>query len=84
MTDNHLSPETVRPGMGAASALLVIRGYKVVVSPWLRPACRFVPTCSEYAAEAVERYGVLGGLRRALGRLLRCHPFHAGGVDLVD
>lgn len=61
-----------------------IRAYRLGVSPWLRPACRFVPTCSEYAAESVERYGVRAGLWRALLRLLRCHPLHAGGVDLVD
>lgn len=62
----------------------LIRGYQISVSPWLPPACRFVPTCSEYAAEAVGRHGVIAGLRRALQRLLRCHPFHAGGVDPVD
>jgi uncharacterized protein len=56
--------------------------YKAWVSPLLPPACRFVPTCSEYARLAVLRHGVgIGGLR-ALGRLLRCQPFHPGGVDL--
>ena len=64
--------------------IAAIHGYKLVLSPWLRPSCRFVPTCSEYAAEAVERHGAIGGIRRIAGRLLRCHPFHAGGVDLVD
>lgn len=47
------------------------------------PACRYVPTCSEYAMEAVERYGVLRGGAKAAWRLLRCHPFARGGVDLV-
>ena len=69
---------------GRRLVLFVIRAYQAVVSPWLPPACRFVPTCSEYAGEAVERYGVIGGLRRATLRLLRCHPLGEGGVDLVD
>ncbi len=77
-------PITPKVGPGARVALGLVAFYKYVVSPWLRPACRFVPVCSEYAGEAVEKYGLWGGTRRALGRLLRCHPFHAGGVDLVD
>lgn len=64
--------------------LRLIRAYQLVVSPWLGPACRYVPTCSEYASEAIGRYGVRAGLAKAVVRLLRCHPFHAGGVDLVD
>ena len=72
------------PAMWASTkaALFGIRAYKRVVSPWLPPACRFVPTCSEYAGAVVEQYGVLRGLPKALARLLRCHPFHPGGVDL--
>lgn len=62
-------------------ALGLIWLYKSAVSPWLRPACRFTPTCSEYAAEAVEQLGVLRGIVRASQRLLRCHPFHRGGFD---
>ena len=63
--------------------LLLLRGYKWAVSPMLRPACRYVPTCSEYAMEAVERYGVLRGCAYAIWRLLRCHPFAKGGLDPV-
>ena len=63
--------------------LLLFRTYKRVVSPWLPPACRYVPTCSEYAMEAVARYGVLRGSWMALTRLLRCHPFVKGGYDPV-
>ena len=64
-------------------ALLLLRGYKWAISPLFPPACRYVPTCSEYAMEAVERYGaVLGGFQ-ALLRLLRCHPFAKGGYDPV-
>ena len=63
--------------------LQLLRLYKGAVSPLLLPACRYVPSCSEYAMEAVERYGVLGGGGMALKRLLRCHPFVRGGYDPV-
>jgi putative membrane protein insertion efficiency factor len=66
-----------------ALALKTVRAYKLIVSPWLPAACRFTPTCSEYAAEAIEEYGVVRGLVRAIARLLRCHPLHRGGFDPV-
>jgi putative membrane protein insertion efficiency factor len=59
-----------------------LRLYKRWLSPLLPPSCRFVPTCSEYARLAVIKYGVAAGLWRAGWRLLRCQPFHPGGVDL--
>ncbi len=62
-------------------AIEIVRLYKLVVSPWLPPACRFTPTCSEYAIDALAEYGLLRGTRLAIGRLLRCHPLHAGGFD---
>jgi putative membrane protein insertion efficiency factor len=61
-------------------ALLAI--YKRWLSPLLPRACRFAPTCSEYARLAVLRYGVWGGCARGAWRLLRCQPFHPGGIDL--
>ena len=61
----------------------VLRGYKRFISPMLPHACRFVPTCSEYALEAVERHGVIRGGVLAAGRLLRCHPFARAGFDPV-
>ena len=64
-------------------ALLLLRGYKLVASPWLPASCRYVPTCSEYAMEAIERYGVLRGSWMGLRRILRCHPFVKGGYDPV-
>jgi len=64
--------------------LQLLRGYKWAISPLLPPACRFVPTCSEYAQEAVERYGAPRGGWMALVRLLRCHPLSHGGYDPVD
>src|SRR5206468_2526652 len=53
----------------------LLRGYKWAISPTLLPSCRYVPTCSEYAAEAIDRHGALRGSVMALWRLLRCHPF---------
>ncbi len=61
----------------------LLRAYKRYVSPMFLPACRYVPSCSEYAMEAVERYGVLRGGAKAAWRLLRCHPFARGGFDPV-
>jgi hypothetical protein len=60
-----------------------IRLYQLVVSPWLTPRCRFVPTCSSYAREALEEYGPWRGIYLGVRRLLRCHPFHSGGYDPV-
>ena len=64
-------------------ALQLLRGYKWAISPLLPAACRYVPTCSEYAREAVERYGVLRGGGMACARILRCHPFAGSGHDPV-
>ena len=66
-----------------AIVLFLLRAYKWVLSPLLPPSCRYVPTCSEYAMEAVERYGALRGGWMAAGRVLRCHPFVRGGFDPV-
>ena len=60
-----------------------LRGYKRWISPMLPPACRFVPTCSEYALEAVDVHGPLRGSWLAITRLLRCHPFARAGHDPV-
>jgi putative membrane protein insertion efficiency factor len=68
--------------MRAALAGL-IRGYKRLVSPLLPPACRFVPSCSEYAAEAIEKHGPLRGVFLATRRIVRCAPWHPGGFDPV-
>lgn len=61
----------------------LIRVYQAAISPWLGPCCRFEPTCSRYAMEAIRSHGSLRGLGLALWRLLRCHPFHPGGFDPV-
>ena len=63
--------------------VLLLRGYRAVISPLYGPTCRFYPSCSEYALIAVERHGVLRGGRLAAWRLLRCNPWNPGGVDHV-
>ncbi len=61
----------------------LLRFYKRFISPGLPSQCRFVPTCSEYMREAVQRHGAARGVWMGLKRLLRCHPLHAGGYDPV-
>ncbi|MCC5898861.1 MAG: membrane protein insertion efficiency factor YidD [Phormidium sp. BM_Day4_Bin.17] len=65
------------------TALTLIRAYRLLISPWTLPSCRFQPTCSTYAVEAIERFGPWRGGVLALRRILRCHPFHPGGYDPV-
>lgn len=69
--------------MGTTFIRILIRAYQRVLSPLLGPRCRFYPSCSQYALEAVERHGALRGSYLAVRRLLRCHPFHPGGFDPV-
>ncbi len=64
-------------------ALWAIRAYQLLVSPLIPSCCRFAPSCSHYAAEALKRHGWRRGLYLSLRRLLRCHPFHPGGWDPV-
>ncbi len=61
----------------------IIKGYQYVISPLFPPSCRFTPTCSAYAIEAIQRHGALKGSYLALRRILRCHPFCSGGYDPV-
>ena len=67
----------------SASLLGAIRTYRLVVAPWLPQRCRFAPSCSAYAAEAIALHGPLAGARLAAARIARCHPWHAGGYDPV-
>lgn len=69
--------------MFARLVLILIRGYRTLISPLLRPACRYTPTCSAYAEEAVTRYGAAKGSWLAARRLLRCHPWGGTGYDPV-
>ena len=61
----------------------LIKAYQWMISPFLGPRCRFYPTCSQYAIEAIDRHGAWRGTRLALKRLVKCHPFHEGGLDPV-
>ena len=61
----------------------VVRSYRLLISPVLPPACRFYPTCSEYAEQALRRHGALRGSWLTAGRILRCGPWHEGGCDPV-
>ena len=63
--------------------LLLIQFYRLFISPLKPPSCRYIPTCSEYAMIAVEKYGPGRGGWMAVKRILRCHPFHKGGYDPV-
>jgi putative membrane protein insertion efficiency factor len=63
--------------------IAVIRAYQIVLSPLLPPACRFYPSCSQYALVAIADHGVIRGSWLALTRLARCNPWHPGGVDFV-
>jgi putative membrane protein insertion efficiency factor len=66
------------------AALVVIRFYQRAISPYFPPSCRYYPTCSEYAFEAVKKHGFIRGSFLAIKRILRCHPFHVGGYDPVE
>jgi uncharacterized protein len=72
-----------RPSPAARLLVLLLTGYRTFISPLLGPRCRFYPSCSAYALEAVQVHGALRGSWLAVRRLSRCHPFHAGGLDPV-
>ncbi len=77
------SPPVARPGFAARLLLLGVSAYRLVLSPFIGGFCRFEPSCSRYAEEALRRHGALRGVRLTVGRLMRCQPFHAGGFDPV-
>jgi hypothetical protein len=61
----------------------LVRGYQLFISPFIPPSCRFHPTCSHYAIEALQKHGAIHGLWLAIRRIARCHPWHPGGQDPV-
>ncbi len=69
--------------MGKVMIAMIVL-YQKYISPFKMNTCRYQPTCSSYMIQAVERYGAAGGLYRGLKRVLRCHPFRAGGYDPID
>lgn len=64
--------------------ILIIKAYRKYISPLKKPCCRFYPTCSQYALDAVSKYGVLKGSFMSVKRILRCNPFNQGGYDPVE
>lgn len=63
--------------------IFLIKGYRYLISPMFGASCRFTPTCSEYSITAIDRYGIFKGGLLSAKRILKCHPFHAGGHDPV-
>jgi len=76
-------PRPDRPSAFARVGLALIQAYKLGISPWLGPRCRYLPTCSDYAAEAIGRYGLWPGGWMAAARICRCHPLGSSGFDPV-
>jgi putative membrane protein insertion efficiency factor len=80
---NAIGMQERAPSVGARALLLLVRCYIVFLSPFFGGACKFYPSCSNYAAEAIARHGARRGVALGIRRLLRCHPFTRGGVDFV-
>lgn len=72
-----------QPSWAARALMAVVRGYRLMLSPWLGASCRFYPSCSVYSLGALERHGAMAGSYLTVHRLLRCHPLCAGGHDPV-
>jgi putative membrane protein insertion efficiency factor len=83
MTMAQCFQESYFRGFPRRLVLLLIRFYQRAVSPHFPASCRYIPTCSAYAYEAVQKHGIIRGLFLAGKRILRCHPFHPGGYDPV-
>jgi hypothetical protein len=73
----------MKPSWPARALMVIVRGYRLMLSPWLGNACRFEPTCSRYAIAALEQHGAMAGSYLAAGRILRCAPWCDGGCDPV-
>ena len=72
-----------RRGVVLRAAVFLVQSYRTMISPLRPPACRFTPTCSQYALDALQEYGLLKGSRLAVVRLLKCGPWHRGGWDPI-
>lgn len=73
----------MRPGWAVRPLVWLVKAYQYGISPFLGRACRFEPSCSEYAVQSLERHGIIRGLWLAARRVARCHPWHPGGYDPV-
>ena len=82
-TASDASPPAAGRGVPARALLLLIEVYRVTLAPLIGGFCRYLPSCSVYAEEAIRRHGAAAGSRLAVRRVLRCHPFHRGGFDPV-
>jgi putative membrane protein insertion efficiency factor len=82
-SSNDASVKAADRSLAVRLCLVLIRGYKIFISPYFRGSCRFLPSCADYAAEAIDRHGAARGIWLAAGRLLRCHPLCAAGHDPV-
>jgi putative membrane protein insertion efficiency factor len=82
-SENESGASCARPAPAARLLLLLVEAYRVALSPLLGGHCRYWPSCSAYAEEAIRRHGARRGAGLAVRRVLRCHPFHAGGIDPV-
>lgn len=78
-----VTPEPEPRGLGARLGVGLVRGYQRYISAYTPPMCRFYPTCSQYTLIAIKRYGLLKGSWLGAWRIMRCHPFHPGGIDHV-
>lgn len=80
---DEASAATAQRSIAARALIVVINGYRLVISPWIGPRCRFLPTCSDYALDALAQYGAIRGGWLTVRRLARCHPFGGSGFDPV-
>ena len=76
-------PPAAAQGFAARVGVGLVRGYQRYISPYKPPVCRFYPSCSQYTLTAIQRYGLIKGSWLGMWRILRCHPFHPGGIDHV-
>ncbi|WP_287155031.1 membrane protein insertion efficiency factor YidD [Candidatus Solincola tengchongensis] len=83
MEKRNRKGRSTKIGLPAKTVIWLIQAYRLLISSWTPPRCRFYPTCSQYTMQAVKTYGPAKGLMMGVRRILRCHPFNQGGYDPV-